>query len=149
VKSIYRFAKEHGLPRSTVHAKAQALNINTANGLDEASQHRLLIEFRKNEITEAPGAMVLRSPSSICPDVVDPGEIVLELEGDGQAAYNRYMNGVTAVSQKRVAQLQNFASAYAQNAFAQVFADIDTTAATLRANALNSVQLGVKPLSEE
>jgi hypothetical protein len=45
--SLHAFAKQHGLPKSSVHSRAQALGINTSNGLDYNAQTLLLQEFGK------------------------------------------------------------------------------------------------------
>lgn len=143
MKSIYKFAKDNGLPRSSVHAKAQSLGMETSNGLSDDDQEVLLREFGKTPVMESPSSMVLRPPSSICPEIVDPAEVT-GLDLQTQKQYNQYMTGVTASTQQRIGQLQHNLMAHAQATFAQVYADIDMTAATLRANALNAVQVNLQ-----
>jgi len=124
MKSIYKFAKDNGLPRSSVHAKAQSLGMETANGLSDEDQERLLKEFGRTPVMEAPSAMTLIPPSSVVPEIVDPVEMTFR-DSQTQENYTRYMKGVGAATQQRVGQLEHFTTSYAQDAFAQVFADID------------------------
>ena len=142
IKSLYAFAKDNGLPRSTVHAKAKALGIDTSKGLASDDQDVLLKEFGKVPSVETAGKMTLSAPSSITPDLLDPDEITPFDFGDG-SEYRIYRQGVDLTSKHRVAALQNTAASYAQGRFAQVFAEIDMAAATTLANALNGVGVGL------
>jgi hypothetical protein len=149
MKTLYAFAKENGLPRSSVHARAKELGIDTANKLSDEDQLALLVEFGKEPKVEDPQSMGLLPPSSIVPDIVEPGEIMLP-GGQGEMTYQQYIAGAQSNAQHRTGTLNNMAMAYAQGRFAQVFADIDMAAATIRANALNSVQISAStPVGEK
>jgi hypothetical protein len=144
MKTLYAFAKENGLPRSSVHARARDMGIDTANKLSEEDQARLLVEFGKAPKVEEPQPHSLVAPCSIVPDIVEPGAILLPNSG-GAMAYQQYIHGAQANAQQRTGALNNMAMAYAQGRFAQVFADIDMVAATVRANALNAVEINTQP----
>ncbi|HEY9881483.1 MAG TPA: hypothetical protein V6D29_23720 [Leptolyngbyaceae cyanobacterium] len=45
--SLHAFAKQHDLPKSSVHSRAQSLGIDTSNGLNYEAQTLLLREFGK------------------------------------------------------------------------------------------------------
>ncbi|HEY9762805.1 MAG TPA: hypothetical protein V6D07_09775 [Trichocoleus sp.] len=45
MQSLSAFAQEHNLPKSTVHKRAKALDIDTSKGLSESAQSILLKEF--------------------------------------------------------------------------------------------------------
>lgn len=117
--------------------------METASGLSDEDQKLLLIEFGKAVVTEAPAEMVLRSPSSIVPEVLDPVDVV-EFHGVDSKAYQQYMGGIQANQQQRVGVMQHNLVSYAQGRLAEAYADIDMVVATMKANALNSarVQLG-------
>lgn len=148
IKSLYAFAKENGLPRSSVHAKAKSLGMDTSKGLSTDDQDALLAEFGKLPEASDPGAMTLSAPSSIIPDVVDPNEITAFDFGDG-SDYRQYRQGVDLNSRHRIGALQGAAATYAQGRFAQVFAEIDMAAATTLANALNGVGVGLNGAKKE
>lgn len=142
IKSLYAFAKENGLPRSSVHAKAKLLGMDTSGGLASDDQQVLLEEFGKVQEPKNAGVMTLSAPSSIIPEVLDPTDINEFDFGDG-SEYRQYRQGVDLTSRHRIGAIQGAAATYAQGRFAQVFAEIDMAAATTLANALNGVGVGL------
>ena len=62
-KSLHKFCKDNGLAKSSVHAKAKDLGLDTSNGLDSDAQATLLKAFSKVPEPATNYGMVLSAPS--------------------------------------------------------------------------------------
>jgi hypothetical protein len=67
MKTLHAFCKEYGLPKSSVHRKAQEMNIDTSTGISKADCDRLLEAFGKKAIVQPSVVDVSVSSTAIVP----------------------------------------------------------------------------------
>ncbi len=151
--SLHGFCKDRNLAKSTAHAWLQAQGFDTSNGLSPEAQQALIDQFFEGS---DPLAVVASAP--VEPPIYHPiahpmraGGLVPLVSGgitrpvavfdSEQYQADKAQLGVTATA--TAADINSMVTAYAQNRIAGVLADIDLTADSIRANAMQA--MGVEP----